>query len=182
MSKQLSLSLKRPHRRQKTEGNAFTSKILRELQPGELFSANILLPCGFTNPANLCYATSTFQCLFNHPVYSVFFERISGLHTLGCDDKCAKGQLNCACMGNQYINKSLRQFNCFVFEGSVCSIKAVKSIYDHYHYAEDGEHTSAFPLVKCLKDTSTLTCGEQCDAHEFYLWFSKAIQDKLPPL
>lgn len=139
MSKKLHLSLKKPHRRQEPKGNAFTSKILRELQPGEVYNANTLLPCGFTNLANVCYATSTFQCLFNHPVYSAFFERVSGLHTLVCDDKCGKGQWNCGESMTHSLNL-INQMSCFwrkclLYQGSkvdVWSLPLYRTWYTHF--------------------------------------------------
>ena len=41
--------------------------------------------------------------------------------------------------------------NGLVSKESNCSIKAVKMMYDEYHYAEDGKCISAVPLVNSLK-------------------------------
>ena len=49
------------------------------LPPG-IYNRDINLPPGIRNGANICYAISVLQCLFNHPTFRDVFEEVCAFH------------------------------------------------------------------------------------------------------
>ena len=77
MLKQKSLSLCTAKRRKE---HPQTSHILSSLLPPGMYNRRIRLPPGISNGANLCYAISVVQCLFNHPTFRCLFEEMCAFH------------------------------------------------------------------------------------------------------
>ena len=57
--------------------------------PGEVYSEDVPLPSGITNPASNCYLNATLQCLFNLPQIQAIAREMHRAHPEKCDTTCS---------------------------------------------------------------------------------------------
>lgn len=86
----LKLSLARSGKNRQTNA---TNKSGACFQVGLVYNEDIRLPPGFTNPCNVCYATSILQCLLNHPTFRCLYRECVEKHSADSLD-CLSGEGN----------------------------------------------------------------------------------------
>ncbi len=96
--KQLKLSTKG---RKRLPRKSEDSSLIRA--PGEVYSDNVPLPSGITNPAFNCYCNATLQCLFNLPQIQDIAREIYRVHPGKCDTTCSHMSM--------YINNIIENYD-----------------------------------------------------------------------
>ena len=113
-----------------------------------LIIMNRVFPPGIENTANICFASSTLQCLLNQDIFRRAFRDVGVSHVSSCTS-CQEGKLH------ETIQRSwLTILATLPADSAVperCMIAAVADLSKHYVYRKDSVVLSSANLVKSLQ-------------------------------